>query len=339
MSQLSTRNPGIPSGQFAGRIIEFSDPELDRKYPHGVYVNLSGYPDFAVYGRIAAEIAEPPTGLSVDEIRVTDTVAANLLAASTGDRLYQAGRPNTATPEGWSWAHAAGSRRMYLIPIDLYNSFRHHGGIATLTIDGRPADRSKTGILTEGMLEPVAFERSGSVPEDALVQLESHLGFQLPVSYRRFLGGTDGGRPLIPAVNLSTGFLADQRMFGLRRDDPHQDLVYANQSLFDRFTEEYLGIGYVQGGMLALKIRGNDLGSVWFFDADDPRDREDRTAQSIAAELLIRVGSDFDDFARHLVALPAQIADISRSAVDSGHARLVTDVAHLGTALPEHLRL
>jgi hypothetical protein len=176
------------------------------------------------------------------------------------------------------------------------------------------------------------------VPEEALVQLEGQLGFQLPVSYRRFLGGTDGGRPLVAAVNLNCGFIADGWLFGLRRSDPHQDLVYANQSLYDRFTEEYLGIGFVQGGMLALKIRGGDLGSVWYFDDDDPRDNDGRDAASVCAELLHRVGNDFDDFARHLVALPAQILEISESAVRTGHARSLPASTDLGSALPDYLQ-
>jgi A nuclease of the HNH/ENDO VII superfamily with conserved WHH/SMI1 / KNR4 family (SUKH-1) len=324
---------GIPNGQFAGRLIEFSDPELDRKYPRGVYVNLHGYPDFSVYARCAAEIADPPSGLSADEVRVTDVIAANLIGAASGDPLWQQGRPTIVTPEGWTWAHEARTRRLFLVPVDLHASFRHHGGIATL-----PTDPSKTGLWHEGMLEPVAFERSGSVPEEALSQLESQLGFPLPPSYRRFLGGTDGGRPLVPAVNLACGFIADSWLFGLRRSDPHQDLVYANQALYDRFTEEYLGIGFVQGGMIAVKIRGGDLGSVWYFNDDDPRDHDGRDAGSVCAELLVRIGNDFDDFARHLVALPKQLMEISQSAVDSGFGHLVTDLPYLGSALPDHLR-
>ncbi|MEY9904101.1 hypothetical protein ABIA35_000307 [Catenulispora sp. MAP12-49] len=332
MAQASAQRHGIPNGQFAGRIIEFSDPELDRKFPHGIYLTMHGYPEFAVYARHTVQIADPPSGLSVDEIRVTDVIAANLLAAESGDPLW-AGRPNTATPQGWTWAHAAESRLLHCVPIELHGAFRHHGGMATLK-----ADRSRSGLFTEGMLEPVAFERSGSVPEDAMGQLEQHLGFTLPPSYRRFLAGTDGGRPISPAVNLAGGLIADQWMFGLRREDPHQDLVYANQALYDRFTEEFLGIGYVQGGMLALKIRGTEAGSVWLFDDDDPRDSESRDAVSVCAELLKKVGNDFDDFARHLVALPQQIVDIARSAVDSGHAKAVTDIEHLGAALPEALK-
>lgn len=329
----SPTRTAIPNGQFAGRLIEFSDLELDRKYPHGVYVNLQGYPDFSVYARLAVEIADPPPGLSADEVRVTDVVAANLIGSDSGDPLWQQGRPPAVTPEGWTWVHEARTRRLFLVPVELNGSFRHHGGIATL-----PVDRSKGGLWNEGMLEPVAFERSGSVPEDALIQLESHLGFPLPTSYRRFLGGTDGGRPLVPAVNLACGFVADGWLFGLRRSDPHQDLVYANQTLYDRFTEEYLGIGYVQGGMLALKIRGGDLGSIWYFDDDDPLDHDGRDAASVCAELITRIGNDFDDFARHLVALPGQILEISEQAVRAGHAHPVGEVAYFGSALPDHMR-
>ena len=62
-----------------------------------------------------------------------------------------------------------------------------------------------------------------------------------------------------------------------------------------------------------------------------------RDAASVCAELLIRVGNDFDDFARHLVALPPQIQEISEAAVSQGFASLVTDVDYLGSALPPHL--
>ena len=52
----SPTRAAIPNGQFAGRLIEFSDPELDRKYPRGVYVDLHGYPNFSVYARQAVNL-------------------------------------------------------------------------------------------------------------------------------------------------------------------------------------------------------------------------------------------------------------------------------------------
>ena len=58
----SPTRAAIPNGQFAGRLIEFSDPELDRKYPRGVYVDLHGYPNFSVYARAAVEIADSLDG-------------------------------------------------------------------------------------------------------------------------------------------------------------------------------------------------------------------------------------------------------------------------------------
>jgi hypothetical protein len=76
---------------------------------------------------------------------------------------------------------------------------------------------------------------------------------------------------------------------------------------------------------------------VWYFDDDDYRDNDDRNASSVCNELLVRIGNDFDDFARHLVALPAQIAEISRSAVDSGFAKIV-DIPEAGSALPTTMR-
>ena len=157
-----TNTAGIPNGQFAGRLIEFSDLELDRKYPRGVYLNLHGYPDFSVYARHAVQIADPPAGLSVDEIRVTDVVAANLLGLRTGDPLLPAGPP--------AHGHAGG--------LDLGARGAHPAAVPGARRSSTPPSGTtaasprcswtgpRPACWHEGMLEPVAFERSGSVPED-----------------------------------------------------------------------------------------------------------------------------------------------------------------------------
>ncbi len=59
----------------------------------GVRVDAHGYPDFSPYARAAAEIAEPPEGFGVDELRLTDYVSVNAALATAGHDLRTRFRP------------------------------------------------------------------------------------------------------------------------------------------------------------------------------------------------------------------------------------------------------
>ncbi len=93
-----------------------------------------GYPDFSPYARAAAEIADPPEGFGVDELRLTDYVSANAALAATGHELWDT-VPAVATPHGWTWHHVAGTRRVELVPVEVKALLRHHGGVATAAVD------------------------------------------------------------------------------------------------------------------------------------------------------------------------------------------------------------
>ena len=93
-----------------------------------------GYPDFSPYARAAAEIAEPPEGFGVDELRLTDYVSANAALAASGHELWDT-IPAVATPHGWTWHHVPGSRRLELVPVEVKALLRHHGGLATSPVD------------------------------------------------------------------------------------------------------------------------------------------------------------------------------------------------------------
>src|SRR5947209_5827950 len=124
--------------------------------------------------------------------------------------------------------------------------------------------------------------RARRVPEEALLDLERRrLGFPLPPGYRAFLTRTNGAAPDRPGVLRGYGFVADQRFFGLGRSDEAEDLVGANRYLADRCTADRLAIGYVQGGMILVKVAGADADSVWYWDDDDPRARQDHDAAYI----------------------------------------------------------
>jgi hypothetical protein len=157
--------------------------------------------------------------------------------------------------------------------------------------------------------------------EGTMTVLEEHLGFALPPMYRDFLRATNGAWPYRVSVLPEFGFVADQKFFGLGGEDYHQDLIGANNWLRDRLTPDYWAIGYVQGGIIAVKVRGPDADSIWYWDDDDPRDDDAYDAAYICANLLYRVADDVSELWSEL-ALPA--ADL---------LAVVDDLVRDGTAI------
>jgi hypothetical protein len=166
--------------------------------------------------------------------------------------------------------------------------------------------------------------------EAALGPAEAALGYRLPASYRAFLLATNGARPSVPAVHPGHGFVADQYLLGLGREDWMADLVYANGWFGERLTSDFLVAGHVQGGLLALKVRGADTGSVWYLDDDDPRDADTFDAARRVA-LLHRVGDDFDGFWSALRPVPYWLRRLARDV--AGSAELI-EADGAGDALP-----
>ena len=111
------------------------------------------------------------------------------------------------------------------------------------------------------------------------------------------------------------------------------DLVYANGWFADRLTADFLAVGYVQGGLIAVKVRGQDSGSVWYLDDDDPRDADPFDAEYRCAHLLHRLADDFGQFWGQLRALPYWLRRLAADLVATGAAGL-TQVEHQGTSLP-----
>jgi hypothetical protein len=133
------------------------------------------------------------------------------------------------------------------------------------------------------------------------------------------------------------GLLADQPLFGLARPDQYQDLGYAPRWLADRFTPEFLPIGYVQGGLLALRVTGSDAGSVWFLDDDDPRDDDSLGAREICDRLLYRCADDLDGFWAALRPPAAVLREVADELVRAGQVRVVQPEL-AGAALPAAVR-
>lgn len=100
-----------------------------------------------------------------------------------------------------------------------------------------------------------------------------------------------------------------------------------NKCLRDHLTKDYLGVAFVQGGLIALKVRGEAVGSVWFCAYDDARDSGEVAAGWTVAErverLLLPCGADFDEFLRRLAGDPPELETVANLMVDGGFARAV----------------
>src|SRR3954447_12307541 len=178
-----------PGAQYALRLVNFGSPVVRQRYDRGVPINPAGFPDWEFQARALVELPEPPAGLTVDEIRVVDVLAANALLARDGtDPLWTP--DDLRTPQGWTWAHLGGVRQLAAVPIELHASFRHAGGVSELSGAagrGLRVDYEPTPVGLAGPLQRVI--------EPVLKELEALLGVELPPRYREFLAQTNGARP------------------------------------------------------------------------------------------------------------------------------------------------
>ncbi|MET7765367.1 SMI1/KNR4 family protein [Streptomyces sp. NPDC005393] len=309
-----------PNTAYAGQVVHFPDPVRAARHPKGVRMDENGFPDFSPYARAAAEIAEPPEGFGIDELRLTDFVSANAALYASGHELWN-DSSSVATPHGWAWHHVAGTRRMELIPAEVKALLRHHGGLATTLVD---QDKRGTRPLQE--TRPVHFGlpvRGLAVTEEQVLGAEEDLGYRLPESYRAFLKAAGGCAPVGAALDPELGLLIDQPFFTVRDEAAVNDLVYVNKCLRDHFTKDYLGVGFVQGGVIAVKVKGDAIGSVWFCAYDDARDRDGWTVQERVERLTRPCGEDFDAFLLRLAGNPPELETVANLMVDGGFAHAV----------------
>ncbi|GAB3813982.1 HNH endonuclease [Micromonospora zhanjiangensis] len=337
---MTAPGPGdlLPGARFAMGVIHPGSPTLQVRYRPGVLVDPAGFPVWSLCARAVVELPPPEPGLTLDEIRVVDVLAANALLAATadadgGDPLWAptgADGQAVPTPAGWCWAHVGNSRRLALVPAELHGSYLHAGGITTLPVTDR-------GLRVDAVPEPVGQADGDEVPDDVMELVGRMLGWPLPPAYQRFLAATNGAGPAEPAVLPGHGFVADQPLFGLAREDRHQDLTYALEWVRDRLTVDFLPIGYVQGGLLAVKVSGDDLDSVWYWDDDDPRAREAFGPDYISTHLLHRCADTIDDFWSALTRPARPLLDLAQRWAGDGLVSEVRDEA-TGAGLPAKLR-
>ncbi|MEU1279679.1 SMI1/KNR4 family protein [Streptomyces sp. NPDC005805] len=320
MSPGSGARTAPPNAAYAGQVVHFPDPVRAQRHPRGVRVDESGFPDFSPYARAAAEIAEPPEGFGVDELRLTDYVSANAALHADGHPLWES-LPPVATPHGWTWHHVPDSRRLELVPVEVKALLRHHGGLATAGVD-----QGKRGTRPLQETRPTHFglpRNAVSLSESQVQGVEEDLGYRLPGPYRAFLKAAAGCAPVGVALDAELGLLVDQPFLTVRDEAAVNDLVYANKCLRDHLTKDYLGVAFVQGGILALKVRGPDVGSVWFCAYDDARDQDGWSVQERVERLLLPCGEDFDAFLQRLAGSPPELETVANLMVDGGFARAV----------------
>ncbi|MFF4177535.1 SMI1/KNR4 family protein [Streptomyces sp. NPDC001750] len=321
---MTTGRPGQqaapPNAAYAGQLVHFPDPVRAARHPAGVRIGADGSPDFSPYARAAAEIAEPPQGFGVDELRLTDYVSANAALAASGHELWDT-IPAVATPHGWTWHHVPGGRRMELIPVEVKALLRHHAGLAATEVD---QDKRGTRPLQE--TRPAHFglpKGAVAVTEQQVQGVEEDLGYRLPGAYRSFLKAAGGSAPVGAALDAQLGLLVDQPFFTVREEAAVNDLVYVNKCLRDHLTKDFLGVAFVQGGLLAVKVKGSGIGSVWFCAYDDARDRDGWNVQERVGRLLLPCGDDFDAFLERLAGNPPELETVANLMVDGGFARAV----------------
>ncbi|MGD9484064.1 SMI1/KNR4 family protein [Streptomyces sp. TRM70308] len=308
-----------PNAAYAGQVVHFPDPVRAARFPGGVRVDADGFPDFSPFARAAAEVAEPPEGFGVDELRLTDYVSANVAQHAAGHELW-ADLPPVATPHGWTWHHVAGGRRLELVPVEVKALLRHHGGLATAAVD-----HGKRGTRPLQETRPAHFEvpHDVAVAEEQVAQVEEALGYRLPGAYRAFLKAAGGCAPVGVALDAELGLLVDQPFFTVRDEAAVNDLVYVNKCLRDHVTKDYLGVAFVHGGLLAVKVRGEAVGSVWFCAYDDARDGDGLDVTQRVERLLLPCGEDFDAFLLRLAGNPPELETVANLMVDGGFARAV----------------
>jgi hypothetical protein len=314
----------IPGARHAFQVVHPGSPMLRIRYRQGVAIDPHGFPDWTPYARVVVDLPPLPAGFGVDAARVLDVVTANLVAPDAADPDAAAvGR----TPAGWTWAHLAMTRRVALVPAELHAAFRHLGGVST-----GAADPLRRGLAVDTAVPPPIGFAERLAPE-AVARIEERLGLPLPGGFRDFLARTNGGWPRWPAVHPRFGFVVDQPLLGAARTDWMQDLCHANAWFTDRFTADWLAVGHVQGGLLAVRVRGGDEGSVWYWDDDDPRALDGDTAEDVCDRLLHRCADDFAAFWHALRAIPAPLRELAARTVAEERAGRVDD-ERIGTALP-----
>lgn len=126
--------------------------------------------------------------------------------------------------------------------------------------------------------------------EDQIAAVETELGLRLPESYRRWLSTTNGcevPRDTIVPGTGGNGLFSELEPVGALPETRK----YGGH---DVIPDEYLVLNIGDGGAVALKVAGGDVGSVWWGDLD--RAEVLGIAEGSSQEIMLRLADDWDAF-------------------------------------------
>lgn len=132
-------------------------------------------------------------------------------------------------------------------------------------------------------------EARGPVSDEDLARVEQQLGVSLPPAYRRWLQATGGGPPEEPyGIDEVDGEV--NTFVGL---GPDYSILAQYQGFDQLLPRDLIRIAYGNGSTIAIKVKGEDIGSVWWSDHDK--------AQSIGAsepsyDYCTMIAEDFEAF-------------------------------------------
>ncbi len=126
--------------------------------------------------------------------------------------------------------------------------------------------------------------------ESQIAAVEAKLGTRLPETYRTWLTTTNGGEvpqdtpiPGTDGNGLISDFEPVERLPMLR--------AYEGNDVIPR---DYVALNIGDGGAVAIKVEGDDTGSVWWADFDQAELLG--IAEGSSQEIMLRLADDWDAF-------------------------------------------
>ena len=120
--------------------------------------------------------------------------------------------------------------------------------------------------------EPIEMQEVGPALEPgAIERLEAAINAPLPAEYREFLAATNGGRTPRSRRTFRAGRAGQVALNYLHSLDEDGSPLQSDGWRPDWIPTELLPIGSASGGIVALCLRGEHAGSVWYLDTADAR--------------------------------------------------------------------
>lgn len=172
-------------------------------------------------------------------------------------------------------------------------------------LKGGAVDAPADWVVRPGA-EPVVLRPLGSADERQLQLAEAALKRSLPHVYRRWLAATNGALPPADVQVHDQPFTLTryQPLLGIHPGDPTLDLIAGDAVRARYLTDEFVVIAEPSGGLLAVKVAGPELDSIWFLPeremagaAQQYREAGFAAPQEYLAGRRLRlVAEDFDEF-------------------------------------------